>query len=67
MINIKTFSYGEITKTLKKTITLLNKRGKAGYKEFDYPEYAGIDKRLSCRLRSDDVDFIQDHWHEIKR
>lgn len=32
------------------------------YLMFEYPDYLGLDKRISCALTSDDVDWLQEEF-----
>lgn len=47
---------------LRTAVAWLNKHGKRGHHEFEFPEYAGLPKPVSYKLRPDEVDFIQEQW-----
>jgi len=52
------------SKTFIKAVKIINARKKKNdlYEEFDYPDYAGLPKKISNLLNSDEVDLIQNQW-----
>lgn len=46
-------------------INFLNIRGRDGWDEFEFPDYAGIPEEISSKLYSQDVDYIQENWDEL--
>jgi hypothetical protein len=72
-MRIKDYQYGKPSKSLRNAVTFLNRnkhkiidRYKKEYPDeyhfcyLDYPDYFDIPKRISCRLGSDEVDWLQD-------
>ena len=59
------YPYGKVTKTLKNAVSWLNKNKRRlerteTYDSFDCPDYWGMPGRISCRLNSDEVDWLQE-------
>lgn len=79
-MKIKNYPYGKATKTLKNAVNWLNRNKSKLIKkqmeqpkefthlyfnrEFDYPDYWDMPKKISYRLNSDEVDWIQDELGE---
>jgi hypothetical protein len=72
-MKIKDYPYGKPSKSLVNAVIFLNrnkqkiiKRYKKEFPNnywdyyFDYPDYFGLPKRISYRLSTDEVDWIQD-------
>jgi len=78
IINVSEYPYGKITKTLRNACIWLNKnrkhiieyhcqnmeRGSGEFAYFDFPDYFDMPKKISSRLESDEVDFIQENMSE---
>lgn len=66
-MNIKNYPYGKVNKRLKKAVNWLNKNKRKIEKsqddyyrwEFDFPDYWNMPFSISCKLTSDEVDWIQ--------
>lgn len=66
-IDVNRYPYGKISKTLRKAVDWINDNGETlkSMKEqdaclvFDFPDFWNMPKRISSRLNSDEVDFIQ--------
>jgi hypothetical protein len=74
-MRIKDYPYGQPTKTLKKAVTWLNRNKNRLTKsylidgdsaDFDYPDYFGMPKTISCRFNTDEVDWLQSEISDWK-
>jgi hypothetical protein len=78
-MRISEYPYGKVTKSLRKAVDYLNKSYRKVIKEmlkidpdaneldlkcgFEIVEF--LPKNIYCRLNSDEVDFIQEGWHDL--
>ena len=66
-LDYENFPYGKITKNLKNCVAWLNRNRRRLNKwfslgEFDYPDYwegFGLSKKITYKLSSDEVDWLQ--------